>query len=64
MSTIKIKIKEPTSYLQKDIIEKQVVSQTYQDNLRIALEYIAEHPNYSPGAPYIDLSVWAPPERF
>lgn len=59
-----ITIKEPTSYLQKDIIEKQVVSQTYQDQLRTALEFIAEHPNYIPGDSYADLSVWAPPERF
>ena len=62
MSTITVK--EPTKYLQKDIVEKQVVSQTYQDQLRTALEFIAEHPNYRPGDPYIDLSVWALPERF
>ena len=62
MSTITVK--EPTSYLQKDIIEKQVVSQTYQDQLRTALEFLAEFPDYRPELQSVYLSVWTAVGRF
>ena len=61
MSDINIPV--PTPYLQKDIIERQVVTESSLDRIRAAIEYIAET-GYTPGGRYVTINTWEPPKRY